>query len=77
MNCFEKIRISEFGLVEIIRTLNIGGPISQDYIRPIAEKIAKDVAKDIYEAADPENWNEDDVRLAVGRVLCKKLRIEI
>jgi hypothetical protein len=64
-------------LVDIIYDLNIDGPISQDYIRPIAESIVEDVAQDIYETADREEWNSDDVRLAVGRVLCKKLNIEI
>ena len=64
-------------LVEIIHDLNIDGPISQDYIRPIAESIVEDVAQDIYETADRKDWNDDDVRLAVGRVLCKKLNIEI
>lgn len=64
-------------LVDIIYDLNINGPISQDYIRLIAENIVEDVAQDIYETADRENWDEDDIRLAVGRVLCKKLNIEI
>lgn len=64
-------------LVEIIRDMNIDGPISEDYIRPIAENIVEDVAQDIYETADREEWNNDDVRLAIGRVLCKKLKIEV
>lgn len=64
-------------LVEMIRDMNIDGPISEDYILPIAEKIVEDVAQDIYETADREEWNSDDVRLAVGRVLCKKLKIEV
>lgn len=64
-------------LVDMIHDMNIDGPISEDYIRPIAEKIVEDVAQDIYETADREEWNSDDVRLAVGRVLCKKLKIEI
>lgn len=64
-------------IVDIICEIGINGAISNDYLRPIAEKIVEDVAQDIYESADAENWNDDDVRLAVGRVLCKKLRIEV
>lgn len=64
-------------LVDIICELDIDGPISQDHIRPIAESIIEDVAQDIYETADREEWDSDDVRIAVGRVLCKKLNIEI
>lgn len=63
-------------LVDIMQDMNRNGLVSEDYIRPIAEKIVEDVAEDIYESADQDDWSEDDVRLAVGRVLCKKLRIE-
>ena len=63
-------------LVEIICDMNIDGPISQDYIKAIAENIVEDVAQDIYETADRNKWNDDDVRLAVGRVLCKRLRVD-
>ena len=68
--------ISPDYLTEIICDMNTNGPISQDYIFPIADKIVEDVAQDIYETTDAVGWNNDDVRLAVGRVLCKKLRIE-
>ncbi len=56
---------------------SILGEVSRDYSRLISDKIVDAVARDIYETADPEDWNMDDVRLAVGRVLCKRLRIEI
>lgn len=71
------LEISPDYLTEIICDMNTNGPISQDYIFPIADKIVEDVAQDIYETADREDWTPDDVRLAVGRVLCKKLRIKI
>lgn len=71
------LKINADYLVDMIHDMNIDGPISDDYIRPIAEKIVEDVAQDIYETADREEWNSDDVRLAVGRVLCKKLKIEV
>lgn len=69
--------ISPDYLVRTICGMNINGPISQDYIRPIAEKIVERVAQDIYETADQEDWSTDDVRLAVGRVLCARLGIEV
>lgn len=71
------LEVSPDYIVDIIYDMNIDGPISQDYIRPIAEKYVEDIAQDIYETADHEDWNCDDVRLAFGRVLCKKLKIEI
>jgi hypothetical protein len=78
MDYARKIGATTEYIADIIIDMNMmAGPVSQDYIRPIAEKIANDVAKDIYETADPQDWNGDDVRLAVGRVLCAKLRIEI
>ena len=64
-------------IVDTIYDLNFNGLISANYIKQIAYKIAEDVAQDIYETADREDWNCDDVRLAFGRVLCKKLKIEI
>jgi hypothetical protein len=62
-------------LVDIMQGINRNGLVSEDYIRPIAEKIVEDVAQDIYESADQDDWNCDDVRMAVGRVLCRRLRI--
>lgn len=41
----------------------------------IANEIVLDVAKDISETADRE-FNESDVRLAIGRVLEKRLNIK-
>lgn len=49
--------------------------ISDDYWRAIAESIADDVVQNVQETADPDEWNEDDIRLAVGRVLCDRLGI--
>lgn len=41
----------------------------------VANEIVLDVAKDISETADKE-YNDSDVLLAVGRVLCKRLGIK-
>lgn len=49
--------------------------MSDDYSDLVAEAILPDVIADVNECADAEDWNEDDVRLAIGRVLCWKLGI--
>lgn len=51
--------------------------ISDSYWPCIIDAILDKVAQDVEECADPKEWNEDDVRLAVGRVLCEALGIEI
>jgi hypothetical protein len=51
--------------------------ISDDYSRAIFDAIAEDVAQDILECTTREDYNDDDVRLAVSRVLVKKLGIEL
>lgn len=45
--------------------------ISDDYVDIILDEIIDDVVEDVECCAD-ENWNEDDVRLAIGRVLCNR-----
>lgn len=58
------------------RTDNSTGFISSDYAPVIINALADDVAQDVWETADRENFNDDDVRMAVGRVLMKRLGIE-
>ena len=48
--------------------------ISEDYIGDIMDIILDDVIRDISECAN-EDWNDDDIRFALGRVLCEKLRV--
>ena len=50
--------------------------ISDDYSDSIFDLIQDEVAEDVYTAAE-RRFNDDDVRLAVGRVLVKHLGIEI
>lgn len=50
--------------------------IASCYWEKIADVIIDDVVKDINECADPQDWDEDDVRLAVGRVILERLGIE-
>ena len=49
--------------------------ISTDYVGNIIDEILDDVMDDVELTADKE-WNEDDIRLAVGRVICDRLGIE-
>ena len=51
------------------------GAISRDYSRDIAFALSDDIARDLHESADHEDWSMDDVRLAFGRVLCAKLGV--
>lgn len=50
--------------------------MSDDYSDRVASEIMPDVIQDVEECADSEDWNIDDVRLAIGRVLCTRLGIE-
>ena len=50
--------------------------VGNDYVHLIADSILDDVAADIEAAAD-EDYNSDDVRMAVGRVLCSRLKVEM
>ena len=58
----------------MVRLLRLS--ISTDYVGVIAEKIGSEVLEDVELCADSDEWNEDDIRLAIGRVLCEKLGIE-
>ena len=53
----------------ILAEIGLNRPISDDYWPRISEAIIDDVIRNVEETADEEEWNEDDVRLAVGRVL--------
>ena len=51
--------------------------IVEDYSDQITDAIVDDVAEGVLEAADPKEWNNCDVRLEIGRVLCRKLGIDV
>lgn len=74
---YNDLGVSAEYLIDMIsdKENGVDGAISRDYSKRIADAIADDVARDIHETADHEDWDMDDVRLAVGRVLCAKLGI--
>lgn len=49
--------------------------ISDDYVVYIADNILDDVVEDIKASAD-ENYSDEDVRYAIGRVLIDRLGID-
>ena len=52
--------------------------ISDEYTERIADKIADEVAWDIYFTRDvgDSHFNGDDIKLAIGRVICNRFGIE-
>ena len=46
--------------------------VGEDYLRGVVARIARYVKRDLDETADSE-FNDSDLRLAVGRVLCARL----
>lgn len=49
--------------------------MGQDYSIQIFDFIKDEVVEDVNTSAD-EEWGLDDVKLSIGRVLCKKLGLE-
>ena len=47
--------------------------VGEDYLRGVVAGIARDVKRDLDETADHE-FNDSDLRLAIGRVLCARLK---
>ena len=60
----------------------VSGAISCDYSRKIGLALADEIATEVYissgcgESQETWTWNVDDLRLAFGRVLCRKLGVE-
>ena len=46
--------------------------VGEDYLRGVVARIARDVKRDLVETAERE-FNDADLRLAIGRVLCARL----
>ena len=53
-------------------------PLVQDFqdLNKIVDEIIDDVERDVTETADPVDWNSEDVRISIVRVLKKRLGIE-
>ena len=60
--------------VEKIVERILSSSITKDYIHRIVDVIIDDVVADVNETADADNWNKDDVRLAIGRIILKKFK---
>lgn len=50
--------------------------MASDYTLPVTNALLDDVFEDVNTAAD-NAFNYDDVRLAIGRVLCRRLEVEL
>lgn len=70
---------SEMEMYDHIMKMNMSGVnvISVLYCGKIFDKLVPLIMKDMAECSGCEKWNDDDVRLSIGRVLCKKLNIQI
>lgn len=56
--------------------LMLSKSIATEYAQYISEEISDEVRQDVETSAE-KDFNEDDLRLAIGRVLCEKLNIII
>lgn len=59
---------------------NLKSAISDDYVYDIRSKIQDDVVLDVMETSaygEDGTWNDDDIKLAVGRVLLRKMGAEV
>ena len=45
-----------------------------DYAIRILDEIAENIINDVEECADATEWNDDDVRLAIGRAIIDKMK---
>lgn len=53
--------------------------VSDDYVNDIYREIKDDVIGDVMETSDYAggNWNDDDIKLAVGRVLLRRMGVSV
>ena len=76
MDVYRKLGCTRDDFVETVMRELLNG-VSGDYAGKIADAIAEDVADDVVECADLNEWNDCDVRLAIGRVLLKTLGVSV
>lgn len=73
---FERLGIEKDDFSAVVRQ-SLENGISSEYSAILAERICIDVAWDVYEAADPSEWNDSDVRLGIGRAILKGLGVDV
>ena len=54
---------------QILDEIGTNRPIPDDYGYRISEMLIDKIIQNAEETADPEEWDDDDVRIAVGYVL--------
>ena len=59
-------------LIKTFVNLHMLDIMDTDQAVSVTDLIIDDVVKDVEECADGENWNDSDVRLAIGRVLIQR-----
>lgn len=65
--------------VKLFLDVQFRNAISDDYRYDIRQAIQDDVVADVVETSDfrrTGHWNQDDIRLAVGRVLITRMGID-
>lgn len=73
----EKLGYDEEGFAAQILDAYGRAAVPSVYLTQIVDAIAEEVAEDVYTSTNLTDWNSEDVGLAVGRVLCKRLGIAV
>lgn len=76
MDLFAVLDTSRDDFHELVKNELENGIIS-DYSSLMADEIMNGVARDVLETADQASWGVSDVRMAIGRVLLKRLGVEV
>lgn len=61
---------------QVIGIASLSRGVTDDYARTIWERIKLSVAEDVLACTTIEEYSDSDVRLAIGRVMMKQLKIE-
>lgn len=75
-DCLNYLRFVD--IAEIIKSL-LKITVGDDYVENIFDSVFEDVKEDVFTSSDYQNsgaFNDDDVRMAIGRVLSKRLGVE-
>lgn len=69
------MKIKNYNLFKTVCMDILRESISDDYVAYIYTAISGDLIDDV-EATSDDGYNNDDIRFAIGRVLCNRLGIE-